>query len=191
MAEANKKEDEKGGEAQAAPAPASSSGKKKILLIGGGVVLLLVLIGVPVAFFALKSPPPESEQLPADAASHDGHEAALVMEGSHDEEELEEGEEPLGAFFPMETFVVNLSGRNYVRVQLQLEFNGREVPKRFYARLVPVRDAIISTLASRSPEDLIEEKGKEALKKDLRDRVNEILRKEEVKQIYFTQFFIQ
>lgn len=184
--DAEKKGDKDEAPAAAAPAPA---GKKKMILIGAGVVGLLLLIGVPVIFFSMKPKANDSNELASNAAQDHG--PSLVAEGSHDEEELAEGEASVGAFFPFENFVVNLSGGRYVRAQIQAEFNGKDVPKKFYARMVPVRDSIITMLTSRAPDDLLSEKGKEALKTDIKDMINDLLKKEEVKKIYFTQFFIQ
>lgn len=196
MADEKKKDAEKKGEKEEAPAadavPAPSN-KKKFMLIGGGVVALLLVIGVPVVMFGMKTKTDDGSEVASDAAQHDahGHDSKLVAEGSHDEEELAEGEEAAGAFFPFENFVVNLSGGRYIRAQMQAEFNGKDVPKRFYARLVPIRDAVIGMLSSRAPDDLLTDKGKAALKEDIKEMINELLKKQEVKQIYFTQFFIQ
>ena len=185
MAEADKKEEKKDAEA-AVPPPAKS---KKMIFVIGGIFLLLILIGVPVAIFATKQKSAdEAAQLAANAAAQN---EAPVPESAHDEDELQEGEEPLGAIFPLDTFVVNLAGAKYIRAQIQLEFNDRDVPKRFYSRMVPIRDSIITLLTSKTAEDLGSEKGKETLRTELKDIVNEMLRKEEVKKIYFTQFVIQ
>lgn len=186
-----KKDAEKKGEKEEAPAAAvpPPAGKKKMILIGGGVAALLLLIGVPVMIFSMKPKTEDPNELSSGAAQEHG--PALVAEGSHDEEELADGEESVGAFFPFENFVVNLSGGRYVRAQVQAEFVSKDVPKRFYARLVPIRDSIIGMLTSRAPDDLLSEKGKEALKNDIKDMINDLLKKEEVKKVYFTQFFIQ
>ena len=63
----------------------------------------------------------------------------LKPEGADSEEPLEEGEEALGALYPLETFVVNLKGGRYITTFVaQLEFATRDVPKRFYGRIVPM-----------------------------------------------------
>lgn len=183
MAEDKTEKNEEGAEATS-PAPAAS--KKKLIVAIVGVVVLLLAIGIPVSMMVFKEKK-VGEDLPADAA----HEAGLVPEGHDDEDALDEGEEALGAIFPLETFVVNLQGGRFIRCQMQFEFNSREVPRRFYAKLVPVRDAIISLLTKRDADDVVSEKGKGALKSEIREMVNEILRKEEVKTVYFTQFVVQ
>ena len=188
MAE-DKKDEKKDGEgAEAAPAPAKKSNKMLFIVIGA-VVFLLIAIGVPVTILMVKSKAHTTEsELSADAAKG-GPQGEL--EGAKDEEELQEGEEPLGAIFPLETFVVNLNGTKYIRCQIQFEFVSRDVPKKFYGRLVPLRDAIISLLTSKTAEDIGSVKGKEGLRSEIKDLVNETLKKEDVKHVYFTQFVIQ
>jgi flagellar FliL protein len=183
MAEEKTEKNEEGAE-EVAPVPTASK-KKLILALVGGLVLLLA-IGIPVSFFVFKEKK-STEELPADAAQ----EAGLVPEGHDDEDALDEGEEGLGAIFPLETFVVNLQGGRFIRCQMQLEFQSREVPRRFYAKLVPIRDAIISLLTKRQADDVVSEKGKGALKGEIKEIVNEIMHREDVKTIYFTQFVVQ
>lgn len=180
MAEEN---EETTGTPEAAPAKS----RKKLLLIIAGVVLLLVAIGVPVTIMSLKKSATPAEELDPDAAGGD----AAAPEGADDEDELDEGEEALGALFPLETFVVNLKGGSLIRCQVQLEFTGRDVPRRFYSKLVPTRDALIALLAKRTQEDALSEEGRTALKGDMKEAVNELLKKEEVRNVYFTQFVVQ
>lgn len=179
----SKRDEEAPAEVVAAPA----GGKKRTIMIVGGIVAALFLVGAPVAYFSLSKKSVENESLSADAAHGEGEQPAVSL----NEDEYDEGEEPLGAFFPLDSFVVNLQGGRYLRCQVQLEFTEREVPKRFYSRLVLVRDAIIALLSRKSESELANENGKNALKGELKDIVNEVLKRQEIKQIYFTQFVIQ
>lgn len=186
MAEAEESKEE--GAEQTAP----KSSKKTLLLIVSGCVALVLLIGVPLLFLAFRGGEAEkgNDTLAADAARELPH-STLSFEGSFDEDELDEGEEPIGAIFPMETFVVNLSGGRYIRVQMQLEFVEREYPRRLFTRLVPIRDAIIGLLARKSADEVLSERGRDELRREVREVVNEALRKAEVQQVYFTQFVVQ
>jgi flagellar FliL protein len=56
---------------------------------------------------------------------------------------------------------------------------------------VLVRDTLISLLASKTQDDLATVRGRDALKGEIRDAVNGILRNDDVKRVYFTQFVIQ
>ncbi len=179
-------EEKNEGETVVAPPPAGKG--KLIALIVGGVILLLVAVGVPTALLLMKKSDAETAKLAANAAGED----AVHPEGFAEEEEYDENEEPIGAIYPLQTFVVNLAENNtFLRCQVQLEFVGQAVPKRFYVRQVPIRDAILNLLASRKPSELASESGKENLKSSIKDLVNEGLKREEVKQVYFTQFVMQ
>jgi len=175
-------------EAPAAEAPPAPNRSKRVLIAAGGVVALLIMVGVPAGYFLLKEEPKEVSEVTPEMAP----ESALKPEGHDDvEEELEEGEEPLGAIVPLETFLVNLSGGKYIRAQVQVEFETLDVPRRFYTRAVPIRDGILSMLTQMTAENLESAKGKEKLRTEIRAVINATLRKEEVRRVYFTQFVIQ
>lgn len=188
--EEKKKEDAKPAQAEAAAPAAAPAKSKKMLFIGGGVVLLLLAIGTPLIIMSMGSGEQKKDGTELNEVTEEVPEGG-TLEGAQDQDELDEDESPLGAMFPMESFVVNLSGGRYIRCQIQLEFAERDIPARFYTRLVPVRDAIIRLLASRSAEDLAEAEGYDTLKNDVRELVNTILKKEDVKNVYFTQFVVQ
>ena len=187
MAEEEKKKEE--GEEGTPEAAAPKKSKKTLLIVIGGVLFLVLAVGAPAAYFMLK------EKKAPEVAEADPHaigQEPAVPEGADEgEDELTEEEESIGAIFPLESFIVNLSGGRYVRLQAQLEFQGREVPKRFYTKLVPLRDALITLLSKQTQEDLSTDKGREGLKQDIKDITNELLRREEVKRVYFTQFVVQ
>ncbi|RMD86648.1 MAG: hypothetical protein D6808_02875 [Candidatus Dadabacteria bacterium] len=134
---------------------------------------------------------PQENVLSVDAAQDYEEGPQLVEEGTGDEDALEEDEEPLGAIFPLETFVVNLSGGGFIRVQVQLEFKSRYVPKRFILKLVPLRDAIISLLSVKRKEDLLNLTGKDDLKLEILEVANAALGKEYIENVYFTQFIVR
>ena len=165
-----------------------SPSNKKLWFIVGGVFALLFLVGTPVTYFMLAgSSEEETELVDPDAAQKE----VLLPEGYQEENEFEEGEEALGAIFPLDTLVVNLKGGGYLRAQIQLEFVERDIPRRFYNRIVPIRDGLIAMLASKTREDLLEGKGRATIKTEVKDSVNESLRRQDVKQVFFTTFIVQ
>ena len=171
----------------ALPAPA---GKKKMIILAS-VALLVVGIGAPVGFFMLSGDKPEPEVTEAAEAKLDHSQPESEPEGTQDTEELEEGEEALGAILPLDTFLVNLAGGKYIRLQMQVEFETPDVPKKIYTRMVPIRDDIITLLTQQEASGLEDVNGKEKLKKSIRDLINGRLRREDVRRVYFTQFVIQ
>ena len=163
---------------------------KLILLVSCGVLFLLVAIGAPVTYFMLTEKETEIDKLKADILA--AEEANIQEEGWNEEDEYDEDEEPLGAIHPLSTFVVNLAeDGSYLRAQIQLEFTGTSVPKRFHARQVPVRDALIKLLASRTPAELSSADGRQELKDLIRETVNNTVKHEIVSEVYFTQFVMQ
>ncbi len=173
--------------------PVEVAPKKKGLGIGLILIvslLVLVAAGVPTTLLVMANKRAAVAELEADAAKADPVEA-LHEEGSNDEDELGEDEHRVGPMFPMDTFVVNLNGGRYLRLQVQLEFAGTEVPRKFYPRIVPLRDQIISVITAKSAAELESQKGKDQLKSQIKDATNELLKREEVSKVYFTQFVIQ
>jgi flagellar FliL protein len=188
-----KEADKQGSEQQSQEADVAPSKGRKSLVVVVALVMLLLGAGVPVGYFLLKSPEPiqedRVEEIEVPAEDNSKHEATLVEESQ--EIELAEGEEAIGAIVPLDTFVVNLAGGKYVRVQAQAELETPDIPRRFYARVVPMRDQIISLLTQKRAEELEDVNGKEKLKTQIREIMNQQLRREEVRRIYFTQFVIQ
>jgi flagellar basal body-associated protein FliL len=176
-------------EAKALP---DSANRKKLFVIAG-VVCLVIGVGAPIGYFMLGSsePAPQVEEVKVDTQEVSTEEPHAKLEGHADEIELEEGEEALGAIVPFETFLVNLSGGRYIRLQLQVEFETPDVPRRLQSRMVPIRDGIISLLTQQTSSELEDSKGKEKLKKGIKDLINERLHREDARRVYFTQFVIQ
>ncbi len=166
----------------------SKPSRKKLWLLVGGVLFLLLAVGTPVTYFMLAgSGTEETEMVETDAAQKE----LILPEGYEEENAFEEGEEALGAIFPLDTLVVNLKGGGFLRVQIQLEFVERDIPRRFYKRLVPIRDGLLALLASKTREDLLEGSGRATMKQEVKESVNESLRRADVKQVFFTTFIVQ
>jgi len=186
-------ENENENENEKKPSLIKKIGKKKLVIVVVGVLVLLLAIGTPIVIFTMNGGGEKSDTLDAGAVNGEYGEED-VPEGYDDEDEYEydEDEEPLGAIYPLETFVVNLAdGDSYLRVQVQIEFFKREVPKRFYVRIVPIRDALLGIMTAKKPEEVSGPDGKGELKSDIKEKINELMKKEEVKKVYFTQFIVQ
>ena len=190
MADAEKKEEGKEGAADTAASETSSEGSSsKLGLILGALALVVVSAGAPTTFFLLREKKVAESELSPDAASEQSEE--LQLEGLDDEELINEDEERLGAILPLETFLINLSGGQYLRVQLQLEFVGAAVPAPFVRMQVPIRDGLISLMSAKTASDIAEPQGRDALKRQIKDLINEVMKREEVKRVFFTQFVVQ
>ncbi len=98
--------------------------------------------------------------------------------------------------YPLKSFIVNLMGKSrlgnrYLKVIMQLEISFEE-DKAAINKLKPqLRDSILLLLSNQTFDDIKTMEGKLELKQALLSRVNDVLGKEVVKQIYFTEFVVQ
>jgi len=157
-----------------------------------GLILLIIVVQVGATLggmYLFRSSKAEAtkEELPSDAASKEENEAVEPEE----QDELKEGEEIFGAIYPLEMFLVNLKDGGVIRVEMQLQFTSREVPRRLYSRMPIIRDTVISILSQKSKADVLEKKGREQLRADVKKLVNERLMGELVSVVLFTQYIVQ
>lgn len=116
-----------------------------------------------------------------------------VIKGEHEaqEEDKKKEEEFVGKMVPLETFLVNLSGRRgrgLLKVNMELELDGEKVQEEIEKRKPQVRDIIIILLSSKTLQQVSTTEGKESLKEEVRDTVNSFLTKGKIKRVLFTEF---
>lgn len=100
----------------------------------------------------------------------------------------------IGPVYKMDTMIVNLAdqgGKRYLRVTMEFEVSSAEVIKEINERLPQLRDAILMILPSKKYADIATTQGKIALRKELMDKMNAILKTGTVTAIYFTEFVVQ
>jgi flagellar protein FliL len=179
-------------------AEAKPKSKKKLFIIIGVVVLLLGA-GVPVLFLG-----------GGEEANKEGHEV---------EEETPKHYQTMA----LETFIVNLSANSsFLKVGMILEYDPEILDKAslgghgggeghgggasgggggeeasghplITARQPMIKDAILRILSSKKAEDVLTVDGKEKLKEELIEGINEAigLEEEPIVNIYFTEFMVQ
>ena len=156
---------------------AKGGGKKKLIII---IVAVLVLVGGGVgAFFALgKSKDAEEGE---EGGEEEGEEGA----------EGEEAELP-PAVLPLETFIVNLQVKgSFLKTSIQLEFAEPELPHTIEHDTPKIRDAIIRILSAKAAADILTVEGKEKVREEVKQAVNEALKSDDVTNVYLTEFIIQ
>lgn len=149
--------------------------KKSIIIIAGVSLIVLAVIGG--GFFMLWQKLSSLDNLkgaarPPEKSDHAG----------------------MGPVFSLESFIVNLSdqgGKRYLRITMGLELGDPKFTEELTKRLPQIRDSILMTLPSRKVEELQTTEGKNSLRADIISKLNELLGKEIVKKIYFTEFVIQ
>lgn len=94
----------------------------------------------------------------------------------------------------LDVFVVNLDerhARRYLRAALSLGFNLEKQKEEIKGSIASVRHTIIMLLSVQNAEDLSNPEGKERLRTELLERVNDAIGKQTVQNIYFKEFLIQ
>ena len=150
-----------------------------VLLVGGGAAAFLLLGG-----------------------SHE--EAATAADTSHQEVKSEKKKSTsskkstdhlaIGPMYPMAQFVVNLlseSGNRFLKVAVDLELSDPKLQPEMDHKKSLIRDIIIRTFSSKTFEEISTLKGKDKLKDEVLDKINENLSDGQVKNIYFTDFVVQ
>ncbi|MEQ8515122.1 MAG: flagellar basal body-associated FliL family protein [Chromatocurvus sp.] len=152
---------------------AAPGGKRKWVILV--LVLLLVAGGGAAAWFFLD----------ADGATTEEGAAAAVEE------------EPEPIYLGMERFTVNFDyqGRiRYVQADMQLMAHSQDIIDKAQKNMPAVRNRLIMLLSDQDFEALRQVEGKEALRADVRDAVNETLKAsgdDTIKDVFFTSFVLQ
>ena len=98
-----------------------------------------------------------------------------------------------GSSYPLDEFLVNLrgGGDHYLRATIALGLREGVSDDEVKAQIAPIRDAVVTTLSARTLADLSSPQGKEALKNDLRVRINSAVGDNIVVKIYLMSFATQ
>lgn len=148
-----------------------------VLLIGGGVAAFLMLSGgheEEATATAPQTPSSSTEKKKTPKRSTDH----LVV----------------GPMYPMAQFVVNLlseSGNRFLKVAIDLELSDAKLQPEIDHKKSLIRDIIIRTFSSKTFEEISTIKGKDKLKDEVLDKINENLSDGYIKNIYFTDFVVQ
>jgi flagellar FliL protein len=151
----------------------------KILLIGGaGLLLLVVLVGGLVSLLFSSSSSRDSTFMEKVKG--------MVLGGKGSPRTASV------AVHKMEPFLVNLADPGqprYLKVTLHVETyqKGEEFEK----RLPQSRDSVLTILSSKNSKDLMTSEGKNALREEIKEKLNRLLVETKVRNIYFTEFIIQ
>ena len=99
-----------------------------------------------------------------------------------------------GQLVTLDSFVVNLAdpmGRRYLKATMDVEVSGASAAQELTAAMPKVKDTLLLLLSSKSFEDISSMDRKIELKNQIVDRLNQILGKGKVRNVYFTEFVVQ
>lgn len=150
---------------------------KKLILLG---LLVLLIVGGGASFFFMSG----------------GDEKKREKAQDHAEASTEEEPAPgvMGPVIDLEPFVLNLADRDqlrYLKVSIKLQLDRPEEETDFKDKLPAIRDALLVLLTSKESRSLRTVDGKMLVRDEIGGRVNTIMKKGKVKQVFFTEFIIQ
>ncbi len=111
---------------------------------------------------------------------------------AHAEEEPEM--ESIGPVIDMDPFVLNLADRDqlrYLKMSIKLQLDRPEVETDFEDKLPAIRDALLVLLTSKESRELRMIEGKMLVRDEIGGRINSIMKRGKVRQVFFTEFIIQ
>ena len=79
----------------------------------------------------------------------------------------------------------------FVRVEVRLEMSDTDMADELKEKNILLRDAVIEEMSLKRFSQVATEQGKEELKENIKNRINQIVGDGEIKEVYFTQFIIQ
>ena len=163
--------------------------KGNMVLIIVIVLLVVILIGGGTAAFLLLGGSHEEAAATSATAQQDVKSEKKKSPSKKSTDHL-----AIGPMYPMSQFVVNLlseSGNRFLKVSIDLELSDPKLQPEMDHKKSLIRDIIIRTFSSKTFEEISTLKGKDKLKDEVLDKINENLSDGQVKNIYFTDFVVQ
>ena len=101
-----------------------------------------------------------------------------------------------GPVMPLDEFLVNLAdpgGDHFLKVTVNLELDKDKgkTAESLKEQVAPIRDAVLSSLSSRTRDEITPQSGRDKLKTDIKKNVNAALGEDDVHGVYFTNFVTQ
>ncbi|MFP4391454.1 MAG: flagellar basal body-associated protein FliL [Desulfohalobiaceae bacterium] len=124
------------------------------------------------------------------ASSQNGQSSSAEEQGGEQKERDSDSTELVS----LPTLLVNLAdplGKRYVKVSIDLEVEDKKAESRIQDNKSRIKDTLILLLSSKTFSDLSKMEDKLALKGEIVERINQILEKSVVQEVYFTEFVIQ
>ncbi|MDD6055191.1 MAG: flagellar basal body-associated protein FliL [Helicobacteraceae bacterium] len=159
---------------------------KMILFIIIGVVVLLLIIFIVVGILIFSGgdeqaqAAPQAQQSAANRSSAANPNSSLLS---------------VGPIYPLDQFIVNLlasgGGKRYLKTSIALELSIQELQAELDTKRDVLRDTVILILSSKTFEEVQTAKGKQNLKEEIMERINEFLVDGRVVNMFFTEFVVQ
>jgi flagellar protein FliL len=168
-------------------APAQKLPMKKLIMFGVPLFLVqLVLVYFLITKVLMPAPPSGGA-----AEKTEEHAPKEKEKGKEGEGSAGGGE---GSIYMVKDLIVNPAGTNGTRFLLTtvgFEVTTPEALKEMEGKDVMVRDALNTILTSKDLASLVNVEGREALRKEIEEKVNGLLHTGSLTNVYFSKFIIQ
>jgi flagellar protein FliL len=111
--------------------------------------------------------------------------------------EKKKTEQEAGVIVPLDAFIVNLAdpgGKRYLRTTMSLELetsDTKSAQAEIEKRSPQIKDTIIMVLTTKRFEDIQPTEGKAALRDEIVQKLNDLLKLGKVSNLYFTELVVQ
>ncbi|TLD88096.1 flagellar basal body-associated protein FliL [Helicobacter sp. MIT 05-5294] len=160
---------------------------KMLLFIIIGVVALLLIILIVVAILIFSG----GDEPEAGVAAPQQQSAANKGSAANPNSNLLS----VGPMYPLDQIIVNLmtsgGGKRYLKTSIELELSVQNLQTELDTKRSIVRDVIITILSSKTLEEVQTTKGKQKLKEEIIERLNEFLVDGRIANVFLTEFVVQ
>jgi flagellar FliL protein len=117
-----------------------------------------------------------------------------TFKGGKEKEKEKEKSPKETIIYSIEPIVVNLfdpTGKRYLQVRLAFELKDKKIEEEIRNSEPKIKDVIISTLSTKTPEDVLQPEAKALIKNELLQKINSALGEEAILNIYITQYIVE
>ncbi|KXZ14956.1 flagellar basal body-associated protein FliL [Bacillus nakamurai] len=120
-----------------------------------------------------------------------GAAAYFVVSGNSEKDKKPTIDEVVAATVSVDDITTNLKSNTIIRIGIKLETDSSKAKEELEKRDFQVKDNIISILADTSADEIEGDKGREAFKNTLKEKINSYLQAGKVQKVYITSFNLQ
>ncbi|PIC65627.1 flagellar basal body-associated protein FliL [Sporosarcina sp. P13] len=142
--------------------------KNKLLTISLIILVSITLIGVVAVVLILNFNKDSN-------ASGKGPNIDAIIEASVDIDEI----------------ITNLSGRNFIRLSLKIQTDGKKAAEELKKRDFQVKNMVIQEVSEMTVKDFEGKAGKQQFENTIKAQINELMQDGEIQKVYIVSYIIQ
>jgi len=173
-------------------APAKKGGNK--LLLYGGIGVGTIVIGVVLALFVLKPMMASSDEPSEQTAKVEKEEKASHRSKGESKSHGEGRGGGESLMYEISDIVINpagTGGSRFLSVSFGFELDSESEVIAFRTRDAVIRDALITILSSKTVAQLTDARQKEIIRYQIKKRVTDLMKTDQLAGVYYTDFVLQ